>query len=548
VLAIVVTIAAILILGLRLRYGVDLLDESYYAAGSLRFALGMRPLVDDLGAHQFASYLVSPLVRIWLSTHGNLDGVILFLRIVYFVTSIVGAAVAFAFLRKLVSWPTALLSAAVSLGLVPLLIFAPSYNTIAIVAVSIGTSLAGMGLNGEGRPWLFALSGASLAVAAIAYPTFAIAVAGALLLLAWLSRAWKPVVFMVAGIAPVAVGFLATIRATPRGISDFVAFNSFVSQQTGWLTGVSKLAILSRGAIGATYLAPAAWLLVVIAGYRIWRGSVPVFLTALLPIAVLVVPHVQSASGRTMATSTLVLISVLVTGLGPVPAERRRPLYFVLGVGTCAAGVFAYTSAGGFFAFGYGAAAVAAPCMAILLNNASDGLSRRFGGARAVLWTAVLGSIVVSGVVAMCWEATYSWEPSPPLSLHANGVGAYAGLLGEQNLTSEAAQMRVDLAVAAGPRDNLFVYGPIPSAYILSLARPVAPSLWMSGAFGTSKQQAEFIEHWVDVREHRPSVVLVDSSLWNGRSSGPHDYLLDYFDRNFATVVSRSGYVILRKR
>lgn len=547
-LAVGVTILAVLLLGLRLRYGIDLLDESYYAASSYRFALGMRPLVDDLGAHQFASYLVSPLVRLWLSTRGSLDGVILFLRIVYFASSISGAAVAFVFLRRLVDWPIALLSAACSLGLVPLLIFAPSYNTIAILSLSLGTSLAGMGLLDDRRPWLFALSGAALAFAVIAYPTIAVVVVMALLLMGWQSRAWKPVMLVLAGVATVAVVFLFTIRETLSGLSDFVVFNSFASEQTRWLTGVPKLAILAKGVIGGTYLAPAAWLLVVIAGYRILRNRVPALLTVLLPIAVLLVPHVASSCGRTMATSMLMLLSVLVAGLGSIPAKQRRPLYFVFGVGTCAAVVFAYTSAGGFFAFGYGAAAVAAPSLAILLNNARDALAQRLGSARSALWAAVLGTFVVCGVLAMCWEATYSWEPSPPLSMDASGSGAYAGLLGEPSVTSAASQMKADLASAAGPSDNLFVYGPIPSAYILSLARPVAPSLWMGGVVGTSQYHAESMRRWIDAREHRPTLVLVDAGLWNDRASEPHDYLLDYFDQNFEPAVSRSDYVILRKR
>ena len=68
---VVVAVFAVALLLLRLRYGVDLNDESYYAAGSYRFALGMRPLLDDLGPHQFASWLMMPVVWTWLRVQGG---------------------------------------------------------------------------------------------------------------------------------------------------------------------------------------------------------------------------------------------------------------------------------------------------------------------------------------------------------------------------------------------------------------------------------------------------------------------------------------------
>ena len=548
ILAIGVTTLAVALLALRLRYGFDAIDESYYAAGSYRFALGLRPILDDLGPHQFASYLTSPLVWAWLSLRGNLDGIILALRVTYFVASLIAATVAFTLLRKLLDWRIALVSVTCALGLVPLLIFAPSYNTIAILSISLGCSLAGISLIDRDRPQLFLLSGMALTLAAIAYPTLAVVVVVAIPLLGWQSRSWKASALMAAGVVLAAMVFLVTIRGTLVGASDFAMYNRFLSDQVGWLTGLKKLAILARGIVGETYLAPAAWLMAVIVGYRLARRRVPIALTVLLPISTLLVFHVGGPAGRTMVTSTFLLMSVAVSGMTCISAEQRKALYFVFGVGTCAAAIIAYTSAGGFFSFGYGATAVAAPALAVLLGNAQQALAKRTSRTRGTLWAVVIGVLMACGVVALCWETVYPWGPAP-LQLHANGAGPYAGLLGTAELASASSQMRSDLErAAAGPRDRLLVYGATPSAYILSPARPVAPFLWMGGVEGTSRPHAEFVVQWIETATHRPTLVLVDAGLWNGRASEPHDYLLDYIGRDFTPVLSRPGYVILRAR
>ena len=546
--AIIVTALTVVLLALRLRYGVDVFDESYYAAGSYRFALGMRPLLDDLGAHQFASYLVAPIVWAWLSVRGSLNGVILGLRVVYFIASLLAATVAFLFVRKVVDWRIALISSACSLGLVPALIFAPSYDTIALVFLSIGISLAGIVLIQEGRSWLLVLSGMAMAIAAFAYPTHAATVLVAIVLLGWISRSWKQSVLMALGAMLVAAALFVSMRGTLSGLPDFVTYNRFMSEQQGWhwLSGFPKLAIDAKGIVGATYKAPATYVLAFIVGYRALRRRVPAVLTVALPIAVVLAFHVNVPWERTMNAASLILLSVLVSGLGPVSPSHRLALMYVFGVGTCAAALFAYTSNLGFTNFGVGAAAVSAPAMAVLLNNAREALTERLGAVRAIVAATAVGVVSAVVVLVLCWSAVYGG--GYPWQLHKPATGPYEGLLTSTQTAATVALMRSDLARTVDSKDRVLVYGSTPSAYILSPARPVAPFLWMDERDGTSQPRAAFLERWMNMAAHRPTVIVVDAQLWKNRASAPHDYLLSYFDRNYTPVLNRSEYVVLRAR
>jgi hypothetical protein len=505
----------------------------------------MRPLLDDLGAHQFASYLTSPLVRLWLSATGGLDGIVLALRVVYFVASLVVAAVGFGFLRKIVDWRVALVAATCSLGFVPLLVFAPSYNTIALFGLSVATSLAGIALFEQRYGWLLGLAGVSLGVAAVAYPTQAITAAAAIILIGWLSRSWKASAITALGAAVVAVVFLVSIRGTLSGLPDFVAYNRYMAAEQNWLSGFTKLAMLARGVIGATYEAPATYLLLLVLAFRLTRRHVPWVLSATLPVAVFFAIHVQYGAERTMNAATLMLLAVLVTGLGAIDSRGRVALTYALSVGTCAALVFVYTSNMGFTVFGVGAAAVSAAGMAVLLDNARRALSDRFGAANALAGATALGVTGVALVLVLCWTSVTGGNY--PLKLTVPATGPYLGLLTSQALEASTVQMTSDFRRVASSRDRLFVYRADPGAYILSPARPVGPFLWSIEPEGVSQAHAAFVISWLSPSRRRPTVLLVTRGVWDARAS-EHDYILDYIARDYVPVVMRRDYVIFRNR
>ncbi len=545
-IAICVAALAVLLLGLRLRYGIDLLDESYYAAVSYRFALGMRPIIDDVSGHQFASYLVSPFVRWWLAARGGLGGIILALRVVYFAGALLTGAVAFAFLRKVVDWRIALVAVACSLGLVPYLWFAPSYNTLTLMALSVATSLAGIALVRDRAPWLLVLSGAALGLAVVAYPTQAPTAIAAIIAIGVLTRSWRTSALVASGALAVAAVLLVDLRSSFSGVSDLIAYNRFSTPWAGHLSSGSKLPSLARGAVGATYLAPATYVLAVVLGYRVLRRRVPAVLTAALPVVVLMAIHVDYGALRTLNAATMTLLAVLVSGFGPLPARQRTALAYAFTVGTVAAAVFAYTSATGVTAFGVGAAAVGAAGMAVLLNNARAALADRFGGARAVTAAVAIGAVSTILAFVLVWSFAVR-EGAAPWRLKTPATGPFAGLLTTPEYASRIEHMAADLAGHSDSTDRIYVYNTEPAAHLFSPARPVAPYMFI-GAEGRSKEQAQFVLDWLARDTHRPTVVVVKSEIWDTRTSGPEDYLMDYIERDFVPVGRGSEFVVLRAR
>lgn len=72
---------------LRLYFGVDLTDESYYVALPVSFANGYRPFQDEIEMGQFAGLLLTPFIRLYLSILDSKEGVVLFARHLYFFTT-----------------------------------------------------------------------------------------------------------------------------------------------------------------------------------------------------------------------------------------------------------------------------------------------------------------------------------------------------------------------------------------------------------------------------------------------------------------------------
>src|SRR6266850_2304299 len=84
VVAILVVAVVALATFVRLHFGIDFSDESYYIAMARRFALGDRPLIDELSPHQSAALL--PALLVWLRARfvPGTEGLVLYTRLLYF--------------------------------------------------------------------------------------------------------------------------------------------------------------------------------------------------------------------------------------------------------------------------------------------------------------------------------------------------------------------------------------------------------------------------------------------------------------------------------
>ncbi|MEG0408920.1 MAG: hypothetical protein RR623_08610 [Bacilli bacterium] len=73
----------------RMFHGIDFYDEPYYFTGALQILRGQIPLVDIQSVHVFSQMLIIPLLWIYELITGGFEGIILFMRISYFIFNVI---------------------------------------------------------------------------------------------------------------------------------------------------------------------------------------------------------------------------------------------------------------------------------------------------------------------------------------------------------------------------------------------------------------------------------------------------------------------------
>ena len=163
------------LLYLRLFFGVDGGDESFYTALAYRFALGDKPYIDEWHPAQGAALFYTPLVWLYCLLRGGTGGIMLFTRHLYFL--MIGL-VGYAIFLKARSWAGsrfAALLAVTYLCFIPVGIPNISYNTLNCAAFTLGL-LVLLRREGESRPRDSFFAGICHGVAAVSYPPMSIVV------------------------------------------------------------------------------------------------------------------------------------------------------------------------------------------------------------------------------------------------------------------------------------------------------------------------------------------------------------------------------------
>jgi len=159
---------SLLLVAYRLTLGVDFIDESYYAAMALRFLQGDRPFVDELFVNQTGILPLLPFVKPYVALFGN-EGLILYLRALYFLFSLGLASAIYFSLRTFASAEASASAALLGVVFIPLNIPALSYNTLGGGGFALALFLAWAYLQ-RGTPWLAGAAMAALALCELTYP------------------------------------------------------------------------------------------------------------------------------------------------------------------------------------------------------------------------------------------------------------------------------------------------------------------------------------------------------------------------------------------
>ncbi len=114
----------------RCRYGLDLADESFYAATTHRFYLGDAMLIDEWWPTQLFSFVHLPFFALFRWLSGSMEGILLALRYQYVLFQLTVAVLCYVKLQK--KGPYVMVPIALYLFSTPYSINAISYNTLGI--------------------------------------------------------------------------------------------------------------------------------------------------------------------------------------------------------------------------------------------------------------------------------------------------------------------------------------------------------------------------------------------------------------------------------
>lgn len=504
----------------RLFYGVDFIDEAFYAATAYRFATGARPFLDDVDLHQTAALITAPWVRLHLGIFGDTTGIMLSLRLLWALLSGTAAFLAFRFLRRILDPAVAALCAVCAFGVIPYMIPAPSYNTLAVAFSSMALSLIGYRLleGGEKRPYGVAVAGVLLALAVLAYPSLIVLALASVLLVRYLAGGWRESYWLLGGGLAAGLVILLSLAPYLSGIPDLLQEASPLAGVFGWGTGQTGVIDKTLQLVVPLAIAASAslsfWLAAAAGGLQAIRKPVPLWLA--LGLAIMIpLGFAAPADVRTLTFSISVLVSAsIIAFTGRARREGGLPLPVRLLRFSCLHGILtglilAFSSGIGSRYVGLGGAAVLAPAIAVLVARVkASGSKAKLGSAALLGVQLTVPAVLLIALLYFTWTGYY--RDVPPLEAErAVRVGPHAGLMTTSEHAEDAEALWAAMQQHSSADDHVFAFHGLPAAYLYTQAQPSTRMLWSISydALGASEPSDAMLEELRDP-ETSPDLVV----------------------------------------
>ena len=507
---VVAALAVLTLAAYRASVGQSLYDDTFYVVVPWRFAHGARFLVDELSLQTVGEMVSVPLVWLWEHVAG-LSGLVLAVRLLWVALAATGATLATRALRVSVRMEVAAVAVVLPLLAPPYHVFAPTYNTVSSLLLTLAVVLGFAATRDRSRA-LAAWAAAATALAAAAYPPLALAALAFLATFVALARDRQLAVRAVAaaGVVGCVVAVALLARSSLADLQHAIAFGSAnvpsISSPLDKLTWVFG----NTGAALAQPLLLPMWVLAVVASVPRIPARVRGFALALIPAAAAApgVGLLLRADHLTFGTSAQSWLITTCAGLlvPCVLAARRLGRsdllrFMVLAAPFSAVGyVTVALVTNSSWNRGMPAIAIAPLAVGILLCWGTTLVEE--GGA----WLFSAGAGVALLVVFALLFSTVFADDSFWQQQTRMGSGAYGGLL-----TSPAHQARLDaLAAEAGrwvkPGSRVTFLGQ-EEAYLVSGGRPLTPAAWLFLGSGDAAALAYF-----DRVGQTPDVVFVSDA------------------------------------
>lgn len=474
---------------LRLFYGLDLTDDSFYVGLPYAFTLGHRPFVDELATHQFAGLLLLPAVKAYLGVVGSNTGLVLFARHLYFAASLSSALLARDTLSEIFGRRVGNLAAALSLSFIPFLLPSLSYNSIACLGMLAGTMLLASACLPGRSPTRLGFGVVCVALASFAYPPVLVAAIVALVLgLAGfcfvreseLRRKAFSIVSatgLSAGVAALALIYQYDGFAELERLADL---NAAFAVQGG---GLEKL-LLIRGefALQGHYLiALLAVLLAVLSGVRwIRQPQAAAAVAALIGPALLAVefffylPHREPFTTVPFVLMTLGVLSPVGVWLvrGGLSRHASIALLVISISSITGAAIVLWATSNGLRNGALGllpAYLVTLGCIALL---------RPPNFPRSPFVFTALATSLLAFQILQIWTHVYRDRPLWELTSTIDR-GAWSGIHTTEAKKAFVETFEEDLARVRGDAETVLFMDYFPAGYLLSDLRPRTPTIWL---------------------------------------------------------------------
>ena len=505
VLGIVAVLAVALATFIRLHYGIDFSDESYYVAMARRFALGDRPLIDEFSPHQSAALL--PALLVWLRGRfvPGTEGLVLYTRLLYFGFGLLIWRELYRSLRGPFGPPAALLAGGLFAAFIPFSIPNLSYNTLGCGCFTLGCFIAVRATLGEAGRATLAGAGLMQGLAVLAYPTLLLPV-----LLWWAAvatltprRRAATALATLAGIAlPLMVVAVVLRKPTPEEWQLFVRGATSIKAGESPLRKLALIVTLAwESYFWKALVIPAVLGCVVVlrsrSKHRAWCAW-------LVPLALL--PVAREGPG-VHANGFLLGLGLVTPFLMPGFSQpRERVLVATVWMPAFVAGMTtAWTSTNGHWNFFVGflpAAVLACVYLAEPMRGSAKRLPKKSSPPPAPVPEPSVGAlvpvlIVLAVLVVDQYRSVYRDDALPRLTVRMPG-GAFAGLRTSPERTAFLAQLQADLAPLEG--EGIF-YDSFPAGFLLVPGRPAVNSVWvMAPQDNPNLDRTVFLEYWQRAR------------------------------------------------
>lgn len=456
---------------LRLFYGVCFSDEAIYVAYPYRFVLGDRPFIDEWFRCQLAALFLIPIVKLYVTVVGSTEGIVLFMRIIYFFVTSAVAATAYFALGRAMSRTDRLLACS------PIILFMPwcipnlGYNAVGSLSFVTGVFLGLWHLRTSRRALLF-LAGMAHAVTVVAMPNYAFAILLFLILsAARQGRNWHRHVFLYT-----LGGALVVLSLMPYWLPLFLGGSPMleeaawhVGRQPPFLTAIYDYLVSQQPIVGWAVLC--------------WFGAAKLLRTnrarAAVGLALALVPVMWEPS--LMAPSALFYIRNLALWaplflLSIPPFEEGRRLLQNVWLPAIVAGLFTmwgsntYTPAAGFGAL---AAAIVTIYAALSLARSISQEQQNPG----LLRLARVGVLGVLATLLYYQLAVYEDEPLSELTETVSS-GPFRGIRTNPERHDLIFYMEKELNKIEAPGARVIFVEHFPAGYLMSAMRPAVPDMW----------------------------------------------------------------------